>query len=201
MGCWNETCAISRTPIFYGDNVVMIVINKALFKGYGNRPRNLEASQFGRDIERIEFGVYNDYGWLEELPGAYSEGMKDRIERGEMEAYERAIFIRRSVWDKVLSFPVLEEGYYEAVKYNIRCERFSTSLFKEPDTRPEEFWDKINDLVKIFTFTESCRVDILGGLAQKGSQYGDLDDYSMLLEVEKIAQDEWKKRMEEEWVD
>jgi hypothetical protein len=63
MGCWNETCALTHTPITNGEECWMVVLKKDIFsQDYWQLefPRYSWLGTF--------FGKYNDYGWLEEVP-------------------------------------------------------------------------------------------------------------------------------------
>lgn len=61
MGCWNETCALTRTPISAGaDVVVLTAINGPRHKTSGSFATSL---LFGLPIQ----GKYDDYGGVEDL--------------------------------------------------------------------------------------------------------------------------------------
>ena len=65
-----ETDAITRTPIFEGEPVVMVIIEE------GRTPDSLTMDSYdgiGSNVHSIHKGTYNDYGWIAEIdcpPGA-----------------------------------------------------------------------------------------------------------------------------------
>jgi hypothetical protein len=69
MGCWNGTCAISKLPIHYGDDVICWFINTPLYSD----DKGADASNFCYPHDRYELlGVpfraqYNDYGSFEDV--------------------------------------------------------------------------------------------------------------------------------------
>ncbi|MEX3713473.1 hypothetical protein ABFV99_13810 [Cytobacillus horneckiae] len=66
MGCWNATCGISNLPIFYGDEVVMYIIER-------NQIAEGNGLGFSYPYEMYEpiappiYGRYNDYGGIEDI--------------------------------------------------------------------------------------------------------------------------------------
>ena len=62
MGCWNETCAITRTEINPGEEVVMIIMNpsKAYHSLWNNPFSFFECKDY--PIKSVVFGKYDDYG-------------------------------------------------------------------------------------------------------------------------------------------
>lgn len=64
MGCWEETCVLTLTPIYSGDSVVCVVYaNDVLFDYQRNSSPQACALKYVIDIQ---FGTYDDYGWLTE---------------------------------------------------------------------------------------------------------------------------------------
>lgn len=66
MGCWNETCMVSNMPIFYGDEIVMLILTRPHFYHDG--------MQNGRDVDSYwrlcctpMFGKYDSYGGIEDV--------------------------------------------------------------------------------------------------------------------------------------
>jgi len=69
MGCWNETCYISKLPILLGEEVVLILLREREYI-YDKRPYTSYAYEkyvpFGLPI----FGKYNEYGNIEDVTNA-----------------------------------------------------------------------------------------------------------------------------------
>lgn len=72
MGCWEETCALTNTPIYAGERCVMLELDKEQLDRYMKlnplTPIGIQGSDSQwRMFKAIHRGTYNDYGWLEEL--------------------------------------------------------------------------------------------------------------------------------------
>jgi hypothetical protein len=194
MGCWVETCFITRTPIFSGDPVVMIVV------ALDHDPDCLITGTWpGRAIERVEIGPYNDYGWVEGVEGATSDGMAHRM-AGKKEAYERALFAHQAAWSKVVATDLAEaEG---PLSHVVERERTTERLLREHGlakeaARPDDsddFWERMGQLLKVLQFCYLCRVNPAGGLVLKGSQTVDLELFEKLRVIESEAVEAWRTK-------
>jgi hypothetical protein len=80
MGCWDETCGLTNTPIFYGDPVVMVVLEPTV------ESRRLdEGWSFADQVVAIHKGDYDSYG---------------RVRGVEVASRDFAvIFFHRDIWD------------------------------------------------------------------------------------------------------
>lgn len=188
MGCWYETCLITRTPIIYDDPVVMIVVSK-------DYERHELTSLFGIDftafryIDSIKHGLYNDYGWLKDLQGAHTKDMSDRPE-----PYERSLFIHKKIWNAIVSIDYDKTG-------DIFYRPFSMDRLRD-FVDPELYLRGINEddiagLSKVFHFCHLCRINPLAGLAHKGSQCLDSGLYNELFKMEKMCYNNLLKKLEE----
>ena len=69
MGCWNETCYVSKLPIYSGEEVVLILLRK-------NDVNHEELPHTSYVYEKyVPFGLpiygkYDDYGNIEEITNA-----------------------------------------------------------------------------------------------------------------------------------
>ena len=129
MGCWNETCALSGTPIF-GGNIVLMVVFK--------RPEGKE-DQLG-DVFNWQGptaimphfvgafrGEYNDYGSIEE------DWVPEYISLEDAEEWPK-FFVHADLWDAALKYakeqaalPEKHQGYeYKGILE--AHERFAGSL-------------------------------------------------------------------------
>ena len=90
MGCWNETCAISRLPIFPDQKCVMLVVRDSNIY-------DLISPTGARDIELLVHGTYNDYGWINEIAD-------DPYEKEIHDDKLFVIFFREDMWNFVLDY-------------------------------------------------------------------------------------------------
>jgi hypothetical protein len=80
MGCWDETCGLTNTPIFEGNPVVMVVFEQSV-----ESKRLNEGWSFADQVIAIHKGAYNNYGSVDDLQIA-------------CRAFA-VIFFHRDVWD------------------------------------------------------------------------------------------------------
>lgn len=76
MGCWNETCFLTRLPIHHGDPVSMILVVE---NGDGYR-NTCHANGYYRPICLPLHGEYDDYGGIEEI--LFDQGAADVLAAG-----------------------------------------------------------------------------------------------------------------------
>jgi hypothetical protein len=87
MGYWNETCCITRIPIYQEQEVVMI--------DFYNQPDVTTFDHFRKmKVKRILKGTYNDYGSINEL----DEKIKEE-EHKKSDDFCR-VFILKTAWDE-----------------------------------------------------------------------------------------------------
>jgi hypothetical protein len=80
VGCWDETCGLTNTPILEGNPVVMVVFDQSV-----ETERLRMGWSFATQVVAIHKGAYNGYGSV-----------------GDVEANRRdvaVIFFHRDVWD------------------------------------------------------------------------------------------------------
>ncbi len=110
MGCWNETCAVTRTPISPGDPVMMIRVDNKILEAESEIMYSTGLKRFLKCVLGIYTGEYNDYGDIENREDAvdllhFSVGDKNGI-CVDLRGSEKAIFVHQEVWDEiVLKFP------------------------------------------------------------------------------------------------
>jgi hypothetical protein len=176
MGCWMETCFLTRAPIFYGEEVYMIVLKE------GTTQDHLFMYPHLNNRVKVFKGNYDSYGWLEGLDGAYSPDMNERT-KGNKEAYELSIFAHKEAWKTVL-----ESG---PNALDLRClEQLRESVNGEQQEILEQF-------CRVLTFCYSCRLDPLAGLTFKGSQTEDIDRYKILIQMMQFRESIWQKNIDE----
>lgn len=83
MGCWNQTCMLSRLPIHAGDKVVAFLIHETPFGHSGGICYSTDLYQ---PIFIPIYGQYNDYGAIEECPEQSADNIvtifKNLFEKG-----------------------------------------------------------------------------------------------------------------------
>ncbi len=160
MGCWSETCAVTKYPVIYQQPVLMIV-----GKEYDGR---LSAwwhnTDFHRRIQSVHYGTYNDYGWIKEVHhDDYCRKYAD--DRPDL----RSIFIHKNVMDEILVLFPPEHPQDAKTWYDIYG---------------EECPDHLDHLLSLAKFATDCRLDLNGGLIYKGCQH-EPDYYTQLIEMMK----------------
>lgn len=63
MGCWNETCGLTQTPIRYGDDVAVYI----LIPRNNTRGATCNSDDFYSPFILPIYGKYNDYGSIEDI--------------------------------------------------------------------------------------------------------------------------------------
>lgn len=70
MGSWDETCGLTSAPIFSGEECVMVVLDPvelshfSVFESILGQTGSLVEIRL---VRGVQFGTYNDYGWLNEV--------------------------------------------------------------------------------------------------------------------------------------
>lgn len=107
MGLWDATCAITRTPILSGDEVIVISLDPEAFR--------VSAAPGGRRISPFIFmnsdlvnkavrGHYDRSGWIDE-------------EECQKEMYEDVrVFFSAAAWDRVCDFCNMDSGKGDLVE-------------------------------------------------------------------------------------
>lgn len=123
MGCFNMSCAVTNTPITYGDDIIVGIA--------------CEAEQMSSKVLPVYFeGKYNDYGTVEEYdpesftvqwfkkiisdPSETDDDFEENIRNGtdrftsevsrqltsmfDFTVHHRIVFIHKSVWDKIVHY-------------------------------------------------------------------------------------------------
>ena len=191
MGCFDSTCAVTRTAVHHGDEVLMVCIRDmphVVFSGQTHSRRKASVYELlidtrlegidGEDLpewkqkpeeerrHRLNFygyvmrlGIYNDYGWLEDLEQPETAPDGKRYYEGDNTF---KFFIHKSVVDEILG-----------------CD--SSSL------------DIINVVRKIAEFAYDCRVELyhshLLGEQYGGSSEVEANSHSLLIKLMQKAHD------------
>jgi hypothetical protein len=87
MGVWDETCGITRFPIFTGDECVLVVVDRKAVEG-GNTELGAGDLVHVRAVHR---GTYSGYGWVDEV--------EEDAARHDIDVM---LFFHRSAWDRVV---------------------------------------------------------------------------------------------------
>lgn len=146
MGCWQETCGLTNTPIYENEPCVMVILdNYWLDRIVGNThsPIGLQSSiAQWRVVKSIHYGTYNDYGWLKEVDDATSPAS--------------AIFFHRKVWNwAIQSIPDTD---------------IENTFVLAPFYKDFTVTSELHDFAKLCNMAASLRRDIFSGLKFRGCQ-------------------------------
>ncbi len=149
MGCWEETCAITETPIFEGQSCVMVVLDK-LVKDY--MPFDCI-----KRVHGIHKGTYDEHGWIREIDiDYYYPDIQEKYKRWHaILGNKNRIFFHRFAWDKINHFMADESVDFADV--------FKSNLFELDEKEVQEF-------SKMLIFSGITRRDIMSSERFTGSQ-------------------------------
>lgn len=112
MGCWNETCGLTQTPIRYGDDVAVYI----LIPRNNTRGATCHTDDFYNPFVLPIYGKYNDYGSIENIE-----------DRPEYEAFYKLIhhyYHEKGLFEcskEDQSFSNIEEFIHLVERKYIRC--------------------------------------------------------------------------------
>lgn len=177
MGCWDETCAITRATIFGENAVAMIVPTKDSFK----RWRDVDSHWYNTSfifscIEKIVYGTYDTYGGINEDENKHDPD---------------AILILKEVWDE------LTKSQLSGLTYNGRDigEYFEEAWNNYLGYLRESYLDK-DDARKFYQVVYFCnlaRIDLTGGRIFKGQQFSLQEEINAYKLMSKLVQVQAKK--------
>lgn len=103
MGCWEETCGITNTPIFEGDEVVLVVLSNEI----GDEKISLGLGSWDdlRHVTAVAKGPYDHYGWVKGFREAKRGEALEETDGGtvyETSEWMRKAMFHRQAWDAVL---------------------------------------------------------------------------------------------------
>lgn len=181
MGCWQETCALTLTPIYEGERCVMLSLDEGWLKlhlkyfpidAIGTRSSDSQWKMF----TGVHRGTYNDYGWLRELDA------RDK--------FTPCSFFHEAVWDWALEHAKsLRDG--DATP-DFECEIYRSKFNDLVVT------DWLRDIVRVSRFALSLRRNIFSSLSFQGVQESVDDERKYeLLDFQRKILDGHRKRFEE----
>jgi hypothetical protein len=166
MGCWEETCGLTNTPIFHESPVVMVRFRQSVLAPEWKTHRR---EPFGgyfdwQHIISIHEGTYDHYGWIKEIEASRGLCEADFLEKSgednnndlhdysfdlinDPRRHEIIVFFHRGVWD--------------VCQDHDRNREVPMSVAKIP---------KIDEFVKVATVASHCRMDIFAGVLFQGHQ-------------------------------
>lgn len=169
MGCWDETCALTNTPIRCGSPCVMVLIER--------ERRNRFYGPFGNSwldfnkVKGIYKGYYNDYGWMKDKKGYGGndievEGCDWNFKKYEDRPDEKfyIVFFHRNVWDACQKFHAENKQGNWNLEMPDRMEEINgeVKFSKHPEFSRE--------FVVVCCIAHSTRRDLLAGVQFKGCQ-------------------------------
>lgn len=160
MGCWNATCGISDLPIFYGEEVVLYIIEKSS-KANGNGLGFCYSDDIYEPISPPIYGNYNDYGGIENINKSESfifeylksikykvnekKAKRDYLVDKQPKNLEELIndYIAREIYDGV-GFILIRRDIYDILLKNMKDEINFSKLLSDTDSffntfNPEDY--------------------------------------------------------------
>lgn len=160
MGCWQETCALTNTPIYEGERCVMLVLDEKEFNLY---MKHFPLSPIGmrgtdnqwRMFKAVHKGTYNDYGWLNEV-----ERPEDRAP---------CMFFHEAVWDWALTTAKanLDEHKFEADYMGLYNDLPESSLMKMSMLKVTDW---LRDIAWVCHLAYWLRRNLLAAVSFQGHQ-------------------------------
>ena len=181
MGCWDETCGITRQPIFCGDPCVMVVFDhtKKCFDGWVTFDGSFDFSF----VQEIHKGTYDDYGWLEEV----------HRDNGDPRMDMPIVFFHQKVWDQCIKMQ-REKTPGDRKVQELAYLRLGDSL-NHPNTLP----DHLEEFMHIAQFSYTTRRGLLSAYCFRGCQDRDsVDQRDLILKLSQQLNDKLRRRWDEE---
>lgn len=180
MGCWDETCGITRQPIFADDPCVMVVFDntKPYFDGWITF-----TSSFCWDyVKEIHKGTYNDYGWIEELPHDQDDPRMNMP----------IVFFHQEVWDQCIKMQREKEP--ANTSEGVTQEMAFLHLHNAGVTP-----DHLEEFMFIAQFAYATRRGLLSAYCFRGCQDWDsADQRDLILKLSQKLNDQLRHRWDEE---
>ena len=198
MGCWNETCAVTNTPIRYGASNVKLVLFKPLHMAnpehyqYHIDRMVSEPSKIRKCFVDVFSGRYNDYGSLEcsDIPDGFQDEYK-------------YFFVHGDVWDAVVAYvqsqidnPDEYSGweykyYFNGFENSVRMDSLPHLDGSELEIYPAGKEKQFKETLYVLYFLSSTRRNPWIGDKFRGSQSMNLEEHKLIAEqIVKIAEAE-----------
>jgi hypothetical protein len=220
MGCWNETCVITNTPVTAGAPAVMVLFNSKIRKEY-HIFRGVRQNLIG-----VYHGQYDDYGCVDELLDTNEVAFPKDFDEGRHDKYS-FFFAHEHAWTSVVKFVEKQIAhpdeyvgweykhtlkYYEqdvkvalqsvALKKALqRHKKDPSSPFKE--LRPQPIYapgQKVStkELLYVLNFLQGCRRSPWVGDHFRGCQSTSIEENRLILEIARQVLDEYDLRSVED---
>jgi hypothetical protein len=180
MGCWDETCALTRTAIRDSEPCVMTRFSKKKFKteAFGE----IESPFIFRCVTGIYKGTYNAYGGLNKNPELNNNSDKEYI-----------VFVHQSVWDRCQFLTDGQEKLWIERKKETRRTRQRLQESINSLGLIDTFGDDENDYLDIPFIDELSTVMLMCALARmdflstpRTSRQEWVDEYNTQLMVQRL---------------
>lgn len=191
MGCWNETCAVTNTPIRYGmPNVKMVLFKLLKMSAQHNQYQLIRMASEPLVIRRSFFDVltgdYDDYGRLTcaDFPP-------------ELNTYQY-FFVNGDAWDAVVAFVQSQldnpdeyvgwdyKHYMKCFETIVKTESFAP--LDDGAIFPVGKEEKFKEVLYVLCFLQYTRRDPWIGDRFRGSQSMNLEEHKLIAEqILKIA--------------
>jgi len=214
MGCWNNTCAISRLPILCGDEVVVLFLVRN-----NNIPERLSSPHsYHCPLPFYVEGTYNDYGAVENEHGVMLEPILEffrnnikEYDLGENEYHDIQVKREGLTWQDIMEADHEDRFYIEEARvskkhdyrhvthvqirrdiWNSIIEQFVETKFTYVDNKLNRvditYSDYVNDFLAFFNELKSdyngARYSLRGAFDSETNRIG------------KILKDDYKKNMD-----
>ena len=174
MGCWQETCVLTNTPILEDEKCVMFVFSKDARPGGDDFQHLMECLLYFKE------GKYDDYGSVKGTPQKYRGNFHsdDKIKK---------VFVSREVVEKLREKWSISEHISRFTKI------LGYAPFKElyPNVIVHKE-DQYELLLRLFLLLSSTRRSIFGTMGT-GCQHGIEEEYETVMKLTNARITTWKK--------
>lgn len=190
MGCWEETCGITRQPIFTGDPCVMVVFDDHAKEGFDSWIVFDYTFDF-EYVKEIHKGTYNDSGWLEECPHDRDDPRLDMP----------IIFFHQEVWDQCVAMQREKEPIKEELVHLKRSKMTKELGFIIASERSLDdciLPDHLEEFMLLARFAHSTRRGLLSAYCFRGCQdWDNVDQRDLILTLSQKLNDKLRRATEE----
>lgn len=161
MGCWDETCGITGLPIMEGEECIMVVPTQDFADNYQNEFQFINCLSIGLGIEKIQTGIYDSYGWLEDYPGIEENDYDNRPDL-------RSLFFLKEAWDFMLTDKEIDEYVNDRFEFSGQFDNLPK--FQRLWQKDKDDIENIKKFVRVYCKCRSLRINVFQGIQYKGMQ-------------------------------
>ena len=180
MGCWEETCAVTRAPIYRNEQVVVVIPRQYIDIEKRHIMWHNSGDYILWGVESIFHGIYDNYGWINET--------------SEPENFRKLVsfFVKSDVWNEIkeMSFNPNPSWQYDTFErmypiYTMNPPEMIVDGNFYSTYRPKEQIKKedLETYHKLICFAQACRIDLLAGDVFRGCTTDEADSYSIMAKM------------------